>query len=341
MNDNLTIFGGKPVLPAGVRDIKDAAPEDIAWNFGVQPETAAVTAMIQASRNFHDVFPQHRGKWAGMGKPAINHYKAAVKVLGEDGAKKLIQKQPRGTCGGRAGSAAGDFVQLIAIAAGKPIVFRRCSHAAIYFAARKKYGMLGGDWRDDGNDGVASGSVPEALGDVCGYVTRDEDGDTNYYGDGSDDLACKLGAGLLPDLAAKILEVGRDNMVVERYIVRSADEAADAVAAGGYLIGSDSQGFNMTRDRYGFCSPQGVWQHYQGRCGVERFDSTRDGFPYFQSWGTDSTGGPLLPGYPPNVHGVDYAVQDQIIKSRGARWEAIFGFPEFEVAKGVDLPWMW
>lgn len=337
MNQNLTIFGGKPLLPPGVRHVKDAHPDDISWNFGVQPETPAVTAMIQASRNFWDVFPQHRGKWDG--KTDVNHFKAAQKVLG-DKATDLIQYQVRGTCGGRAGSEAGDFVQLIAIAAGKPIKFHRCSHAAVYYAARKKYGMLNGDWRDDGNDGVAAGSVPEALGDVCGYVTRDEDGDTNYYGNGSDDIACQLGAGMLPDLASKIMTVGKDNMVVERYVIRSAAEGADAIAAGGILIGADSQGFSMTRDNYGFCSPQGVWQHYQIRTGVGNFNG-RPGFAYWQSWGTDSTKGPLLAGYPSNVHGVDVSVMDQIIKSRGARWEVIFGFPEFEVAKGVDLSWMW
>ena len=76
-------------------------------------------------------------------------------------------------CGGRAGSATIDFIQHILIASGKRAKFRRASHAALYFLARKKYNMLGGRWDRDNNDGVARGAITEAL-KMYGEVTREE-----------------------------------------------------------------------------------------------------------------------------------------------------------------------
>lgn len=325
--------GGKPELPVGAQKIGDVAPEDIMWNFGLQAETPAVTAMISATPALWDALPNLKGKWDG--KSTINHWDAAQKVLSNP--EELIQYQPRGTCGGRAGSLTGDLVQCILIASGKRAKFHRCSHAAIYFAARKKYGMLNGDWRDDNNDGVASGSVPEALGSVAGYVQREETGDTNWYGAGSDDLACQLGAGMHSDLQAKILQAGSDNIVTARYVVRSWQELADGIAGGGVGIGSDSQGFTMQRDSQGFCSPSGTWHHYHVRASIGVYDG-RSGFGYAQSWGKTTPSGPALRGHPGNCFGVDVDVQDRVIKN--GRWEVVFGFPLWDLQKGVDIPWI-
>lgn len=333
---DLRMFGGKPVLPLGVPTLVGADPDKVEWNFGVHDAPPELDRMFASKDGLHDRFPALAGKWDGQ--TTINHWNAVLKNYSGDWSKaeELIQYQPRGTCGGRAGSFTGDMIQHIMIAAGKRAKFHRVSHAAVYFMARKKYGMLNGDWRDDNNDGVASGSVPEALKEM-GVVQREEDGDANWYGDGSDDLACQLGAGLRQDLAAKILKAGSDNLVTEWVPVRSAQELADGIASGGVGVGSDSQGFTMSRDQDGFCRPTGTWQHYQVRCSVGVFNG-RKGFGYNQSWGKTTPSGPRLDGHPGNCFGVDFDVQDRIIKS--GRWAVVFGFPLWDLESGnVDVTW--
>jgi hypothetical protein len=197
--------------------------------------------------------------------------------------------------------------------------------------------MLRGNWQDENNDGVASGSVPQALAKVTGYVEREDIGDNSYYGDGSDDLACMLGCGMKSDVAAKIEKDGADNLVTLWSPVNSAQELADGIAAGGVGIGSDTQGFTMTRDKDGFCLPSGTWGHYQVRCSVGVYNG-RKGFGYNQSWGRDCPSGPTLQGHPGNCFGVDFDYQDRIIKS--GDWAVMFAFNLFDLEKGgIDLSW--
>jgi hypothetical protein len=327
----LTSMGGQKSFLMG-SDPDD--PANVTWNFGVVPAPEELNDLIASTPPLHDLAPAVQGKWDGVTE--INHFNAAVKVLGSDGALSLIQQQPRGTCGGRAGSAGGDFAQCIQIASGVDAKFHRVSHAAVYYAARKKYGMLKGSWTNDRNDGVASGSVPEALSQVAGYVQRAEIGDESFYGAGSDDLACKLGAGMLPELAAKIIKEGADNFIIWAP-VRSAQEMADGIAAGGIGIISDSQGYTGTRDKDGFCRASGTWYHYHLRVGVVP-PSKRKGFAYWQSWGKSTPGGTLLPGYPPNVFGVDWDADERNIRNGHAA--VIFNFPLWELQEGgKDITW--
>lgn len=329
----LRSVGGKQGIRAGGDPLD---PADIAWNFGMKPEVPLVGANIAAKASFHDRFPKLKGKWDG--KTTINGWKVIEKVL-KGKAEDLIHYQPRGTCGGRAGAFGGDFVQCAAIAAGKRAKFKSVSHAAVYYAARKKYNMIGGDWRDDDNDGVAHGSVPAALAEM-GLANREETNDSRWYGDGSDDLACQLAAGMHPELARKILEVGADNLLTEWCPITSAAEAADAIASGGVVIGSDSQGFTMQRDQDGFCSPRGTWQHYHARCSVLGQDSGRGrkGFAYNQSWSKTVPGGNPLPDHPGNCFGVDWNVQDRLCRT--GRYAALFLFPLWDLENdNIDISW--
>lgn len=300
-------------------------PASVTWNFGIFAKPPELIRKIESRPTFYERFPKLKGKWDG--KTTINHFAAADKILG-DKATDLIQYQPRGTCGGRAGSATGDFVQLVMKAAGKPLKFKRTSHAAVYYGARKLYNMLEGRWNDDSQDGVASGAVPEALSKLSGYVGRDECGDEKYYGAGSDDLACKLGAGMMTDVAEKILVAGEDNKLADWAVVNSAAEAADGIAAGGILIGSDSQGFTMARDKNGFCSPSGIWYHYHTRVSVGVWGG-RKGFGYWQSWGNNAPSGTALKDHPGNCFAVDWETQDRCIKN--GDYAIVFGFNPIEM----------
>jgi hypothetical protein len=342
-NDLFRSFGGRPLLPpSAMKDAKKfqsimaTVPTDsIDWNFGVKPPPARVQMLIQRKPTLYARFPKMKGAWDGT--TTINHYLAAQKVLGAQ-AEDLIQYQPRGTCGGRAGSGGADLLQCILIAGGRRAKFHRVSHAFLYWQARKKYGMAQGNPGDENNDGVASGAIPEVMASI-GLDHREETGDTNWYGQGSDDLATQWGCGkIAASLADKLTEYAKDNVVSEWAPVKSAQELADGIAAGGIGIGSDSQGFTMTRDKDGFCRPQGTWQHYQTRMSVGVYNG-RQGFGYWQSWGKEGApGGPPLPGHPGNCFGVDFATQDKIIKS--GDWAVIFGYPLWELDKGpVDIPW--
>jgi hypothetical protein len=313
-----------------------AATEETPWNFGVTPKTDEVTNLIQATLPLYARFPNIQGAWDG--KSTVNHWTAVETVLGAK-ATDLIQYQPRGTCGGRSGSAGLDILQCVMIAKGTRAKFVRASHAFLYWQARKKYKMDRGSPNDTRNDGVASGSIPEIMAAV-GVDNRDETGDTFAYGPGSDDLACQWGAGKIdPALAAKLEGLARDNIVTAWAPVNSAQELADGIAAGGVGIGSDSQGYGMTRDAEGFCGPRGTWHHYHVRLSVFQAFSGRKGFGYFQSWGKTSPGGTLLGGHPSNCFGVDWDVQDRCC--RNGDWAVVFSFPVWELEKGPqDLPWV-
>jgi len=337
MSVDFTQMGGrKSVLMGGDPD----DPINHIWNFGVTPEPDGGTEIkdLYASKpNLYSAFPNLQGRWQGG---TVNHINAVLKNNSNDWSKveELIQYQVRGSCGGRAGSATIDFIQHVLIASGKRAKFHRASHAALYFLARKKYNMLNGRWDNDRNDGVAQGAIPEAL-KAYGEVTREEIGDLNYYGEGSDDLACKLGAGLLPDIQAKIIQLGADNICTEWVTVTSAQELADGIAAGGIGIGADAQGFTMQRDGKGFCRPSGTWQHYQTRVSVlGESDYGQKGFGYWQSWGKTTPDGPKLAGHPGNCFGVDWDTQDRVCKT-GA-WAVVFGFPLWDLQQGlIDIPW--
>jgi hypothetical protein len=311
--------------------------EEVSWNFGVRPAPDMIVDMIRAKPTLYSAYPNIQGRWDGK---TVNHWDAILKNYSGDWTKaeELIQNQPRGSCGGRAGSFTIDAVQHIMIASGKRAKFHRASHAAVYYFARRLNGWIGsGNWKDENNDGVASGSVPKALASI-GVTNRDESNDPKWYGQGSDDIACQLVCGMHPALEAKIIELAADNVVTDWSPISSAQELADGIAAGGVGIGSDSRGFSTTRDSEGCCKPSGTWHHYHVRVSVQTLPSGRKVFGYNQSWGKNNPTGPKLVGHPGNCFGVDWDVQDSVI--RNGHWAVVFGFPVFELESGAyDIPW--
>ena len=236
-------------------------------------------------------------------------------------------------CGGRAGSRSAELLQLVKIASGVSAEYKDVSHAWAYFLARRKYNML------RGGDGVAGGPIPEAL-EEGGYLTREESGDLAFAGRGSDDLAVKWGGGgLRGDELERFLTLAKDNLLIKRVRVRSAQELADGIAIGGVGICSDGQGYTTQRDSRGICTPRGTWWHYHTRSGIRRISQGVDIFQYDQSWGEDEPGGPLLEGCPGNVFGVEWAVQDRLCKS--GEVDVLFDMQLWGEGKLTpDLPWV-
>lgn len=314
--------GGKPIVQGD---------GTIAWNFGIVAPPAAQptgehTPPIE-EKGLYQTYPALQGRWDG--KTTICHHNAARRVLGRDLAP---HQQPRGTCGGRAGSRGLELLQCVLIAAGKRAKFKYVSHAWPYYLARREAGMLGP------SDGVPGGSIAEVLSKY-GALTRDECGDREQAGERSDDLAVKWGRGAMPrDEVAQFEALARDNIVTARVRVRSAAELADGLAGGGIGICSDDQGYEMQRDGEGFCRPRGVWYHYHVRSGVGVSPRGRKYFAYDQSWGKNCPTGPVLPGWPDNCFAVDWDVQDA--KCRSGEVDVVFGFELFELEQGeISIPW--
>lgn len=305
------------------------------YNFGIKQVQDVKDQRMRATPTLYGRFPNLQGKWDGT--TTINHHDAVKKVFG-----KFLpaHNQPRGTCGGRAGSRGLEILQCVLIASGNRAKFHYVSHALVYWLARKKYGMDSGSPTDENNDGVAGGSVPEVLAEF-GCITREEGGDLAFAGQGSDDIACKWGAGKIdPAFAQQMLKLAEDNIVTAKVRAQSAQECADGLAAGGVIIQSDMQGYSMTRDKYGVCKAQGTWAHYQVRSGVRLTPDGRKVFQYDQSWGDDTPQGPLLDGCPGNVFGVEWEVQDRLCKN--GEVDIILGFDLFDLEKGAyDLSFMY
>ena len=275
-----------------------ADPQDPAsqtWNFGIGKPLVPV----ETRPAFYEVFPNLQGRWDG--KTSINHHDAVRKVLGTD---LKAWNQARGLCGGHAGARGLELLQCIMIASGNRAKYKPVSHAWLYYLARKKYGMLGG------GDGVAGGSIPEIMSEG-GILNADEAGDTEFDGPNVDAVGVRWGAGQLRgEEANRLAGLARDNIVTAKLRCRSAQELADGIASMGVGICSDARGFTLTRDREGFCQPQGTWYHYHVRSGVFVSPSGRKGFAYDQSWGPGQPSGDLLPGYPSNCFGVSWDVMD-------------------------------
>lgn len=306
-----------------------------AYNFGVTKiGQAEAVNRIRSVPTLYQRFPKIQGKWDG--KTTINHHQAARKVLGSD---LPAHDQPRGTCGGRAGSRGLELLQCVLIAQGKRAKFKYVSHALIYWLARKKYHMDNGSPSNERNDGVAGGSVPEVLLEF-GCVNRDESGDSKFAGTGSDDLAVQWGCGRIDQAKAKeMLTLASDNLITSKVRASSAAECADGLAAGGVIIQSDSQGYSMVRDQMGVCKPQGTWYHYHVRSGVRVLPDGRKIFQYDQSWGDTTPSGPLLEGCPGNVFGIDWDVQDRLCRS--GEVDIVFGFDLWDLENGsYDLTYL-
>lgn len=308
----LTRAGGDPADPA-----------DVTWNFGVHEPPSGYTA----TPSLHQRFPALAGKWDG--KTQVNHHEAVRRVLGTD---IKAQQQPKGTCGGRAGSRGLELLQCVLIASGLRAKFHYVSHAWLYYLARREYGMLGR------GDGVAGGSIPEIMAKY-GCLEREEANDQLQAGPASDDLAALWGAGRISKGdEAKFLGLASDSIVTAMVKCASAQECADGLASGGVIVQSDSQGYAMSRDAEGFCKAQGSWGHYQVRSGVRVTPKGRKGFDYNQSWGDDTPDGPPLPGCPGNCFGVDWDVQDAIC--REGEVHCLFAFDLWDLEKGsVDIDW--
>ncbi len=117
-------------------------------------------------------------------------------------------------------------------------------------------------------------------------------------------------------------------------MVRGWDELVAAFRSLSPVPVSSNQGFVMTRDADGFCTPKGSWSHCMLICGI-RF-GTRPGACIMQSWGMNVPDGPLALDQPPNSFWVDRDVVDRMLGMKDS-----FALSKSAVFERRDPPIHW
>jgi hypothetical protein len=178
-----------------------------------------------------------------------------------------------------------DLLQTIEVYLGgldASCVGRTCTEA-FYACGREAGSMLG---FGDGCYGSAMLKAAQTMG-VLRYA--DLPSDQQVY---SGRRAKAWGrTGLPSDL--KAIAAGRK---LQGAMLASTDDMIAALQSGHPCTISTGSGFNMTRDKQGFCRRQGRWGHCMGVVG---YRADRPGFLIVQSWGPDTPSGPLDLDQPP------------------------------------------
>lgn len=246
-------------------------------------------------------------------------YKAWKDVLGD--YPKYIA-QVNGSCVSMGHGHGNDLLQCVEISMGEPSEYRETDTEFIYATSREVAGILG---RRDGSYGSAAVKAMTTIGVVSremlgsdGVYSGAREKDWGYYG----------APQKYKDAAAKY-KLGNGALV------STWDELTAAIGNGYPVTICSNQGFTMTRDSQGFCSPRGVWPHCMMIAGV-RFD--RPGACICQSWGPETPSGPTDLDQPHFSFWADRNVIERIL-SAGDSW-ALSKAADF-VARPLPAHWNW
>lgn len=222
------------------------------------------------------------------------------------------QKQDIGSCVSRGYSRGVDYLQCVQIIMGELEEFKFVSHAAVYGLARERGHMLGGG---DGLVGAYAADSVSKDGTVSNNDANDSDTD--------DRLAKEWGARGCP---SNIKQLAQNRLVKTVSQVTTPEEARDALVAGHLVPVCSDQGFTMTRDSNGKCSPRGSWGHCMVWTGY-RADKRQ--FLIEQSWGQNCPDGPLGDkDIPDNGFWVDWDVAARMLSQRDSFVVSAYdGFP--------------
>ncbi|CAN5512349.1 hypothetical protein BH11PLA2_BH11PLA2_09070 [soil metagenome] len=222
-----------------------------------------------------------------------------------------------GCCVGFGTAAAIEHLICVQAAGDRHEEFRTLSPEAIYAGSRVEIGHS--QIRGDGSVGAwAARFVSE-----YGVLPRDKYAglDLSKY----DPTRCRdLGR---RGLTAELEATAKQHPVKTVANVSSWNEAQAAIRNGYPLIVCSSQGFGMTRDAEGFCTPQGTWMHCMALVGVR--GGPRPGGFLLNSWGATAHSGPLGLGNPsPAGFWTDARVLDRMLH-QGDSWafSHFTGFP--------------
>ena len=142
-----------------------------------------------------------------------------------------------------------------------------------------------------GDNGAYTGAVLQYV-QKYGYLARKkytlDDGtviDLSVYDSAKATAYSNRGvpAGLIP--------LEKEHQVLQFTPINSYEEGNPFIRQGCTIVDGSNQGFTMSRDKDGFCRPQGSWAHCTRFRG--RRMGKKPGWAYGQSWGPGMPGGPL------------------------------------------------
>jgi len=178
----------------------------------------------------------------------------------------------------------------------------------IYAGSRVEIG--GGQIAGDGSIGAWAAKFVTQYG----TLVRGKYGNldlTTYNGNTAKSMG-RRGAGVPDSLEPQV----REHPVHTTSLVRSYEEARDAIANGYPVPVCSNRGFQMKRDADGFARPSGSWPHCM--CFVSVDDTARrPGLLCCNSWGEDWISGPTRLNQPAGSFWVDAEVADAMLSGRG------------------------
>lgn len=223
-----------------------------------------------------------------------------------------------GCCVGEGFASAVEYLQCVEIAlGGRAFEYLPISSEAVYALSRVEVG--GGRISGDGSVGAWAAQAVQQFGILPRRIAGSIDL-TRF----DPKLARNWGRSGLPD---NLEPEARQHLVRTVSLVKSFAEARAAIANGYPVAVCSDRGFTMQRDRDGFCSPRGEWNHCMCFIGVH--NGPRPGLCCLQSWGSNVPGGPIgIGNHPDCAFWVDAEVADRML-GQGDSWalSAFDGFP--------------
>ena len=112
-------------------------------------------------------------------------------------------------------------------------------------------------------------------------------------------------------IESELLSIGKENNVQSFAAINNFSDAADSLYNGYPIAVASNQGFSDSRDKDGFCAPQGSWGHSMGVIGYK--DDARPGVVIANSWSSYLPGENKW-GLPPSCFFCDAHVFDRMCK---------------------------
>lgn len=218
-------------------------------------------------------------------------WRAVRKANGKDPADSWypnINQGRVGDCVGAGSKHATDCLEGVQIASGGNFAWKPVSLEVIYAGSRVEVGGGRLGW-GDGSVGAWAAKWLQNWG----FVPMEKVGnyDLSSY---SESRARQWGRSGVPD---DLEPIAREHPIKGIALVRSFADVDRAIRQGYPCIVCSDQGFSMTRDGDGFCSPSGSWAHCMAILGVR--GGARPGAFILNSWGNSAHTGPTFPADAP------------------------------------------
>ncbi len=244
-------------------------------------------------------------------------YKSIYRVYTE--MPPFTEKQVTGDCVSHGGRNTADVSRAVQIDVGRTLE----SYVG-HGATEAIYGDRG-----HGGQGMSCEGASEWLKNKGGVLVRAKYGqyDLSVYNG-------NLGAGWggRSGTPKELTEIASQHPVRTVTLIRSLEEARDALANGYAINVCSNQGFSSTRDEKGYAKPQGSWSHSMSWIGCD--DSGSEiGFLIQNSWGAWNAGGhPEWGPIPDGSFLIHADVAERMIKAGSSfAYSSIVGFPPTEL----------